>query len=155
MKPLSLTSLLIPAALFGAIGALAALLSTAIMITPFTGVLFVLVAIGLFYFGRKVVALKEHEDTNMNAQGAMYVAMFAYTSAWVSAGAIGFFAGFALASLRNFHADFIRTSLLGALLSAIGAIILLIVAIIVERWCQIDDDDDSNPPSSGLEQKAG
>ncbi|MDO5048613.1 MAG: DUF3180 family protein [Actinomycetaceae bacterium] len=154
MKPLSLPSLLIPAVIFGAVGAVLLLAFPTIMFTPFTGILFVAVAGALLYFGRKVVALKKDEETNLTATGAMNVAMFAYSSAWVSAAAIGFFAGAILSMVRNFHADYVQTSALGAVLSASGAIVLLVVAVLVERWCQIDDDDEQ-PPSKGLGQNAG
>ena len=154
MKPLSLPRLLIPATIFAAVGAVLLLVFPTIMFTPFTGVVFVLMAATLFYFGRKVVAFKENEDTNMTATGALHVAMFAYSSAWVSAATIGFFVGALIAMSRNWHSDYIQSSMLGAILSAAGAAILLVVAVIVERWCQIDDDDEQ-PPSTGLEQKAG
>ncbi|HHT40135.1 MAG TPA: DUF3180 family protein [Actinomyces sp.] len=154
MKPLSLPRLLIPATIFAAVGVVLLLVFPTIMFTPFTGLIFVLVAATLFYFGRKVVAFKEKEDTSMTATGAMNVAMFAYSSAWVSAATIGFFVGALISMTRYMHADYVRASMLGAVLSGAGAIILLIVAIIVERWCQLDDDDEQ-PPSSGLEQKAG
>ncbi|MDO5034721.1 MAG: DUF3180 domain-containing protein [Actinomycetaceae bacterium] len=151
MKPLSVLNLAIAFVIFALVGALTLAIFPTLMFTPFTGLMFLGIAAVLFYFGRKVVALRKGESRKLSATGAMNVAMFAYSSAWVSAGSLGFFIGSALSMLRNLHSTYVRISIAGALLSAVGALILLIIAVIVERWCQIDDDDESGP-SNGLEE---
>lgn len=150
MKPLSVSSIVILFAAATAVGAAVAVLLPTLMITAYTGLLFLGIAAVLFYFGRRVHALRKGEARRISATGAMNVAMFAYSAAWVSAAAIGFFFGAVLAMLRNAHAEYVQTSMLGAILSALGAAALLVVAFVVERWCHLDDDEDAG--SSGVEQ---
>ncbi|EPD31114.1 DUF3180 family protein [Gleimia europaea] len=150
MKPLSVSSLVILFAATTAVGALVLVLLPTFMFTPYSGLLFLAIAAVLFFFGRRVHALRKGEARRISATGAMNVAMFAYSAAWVSAATIGFFFGATLAMLRNAHAEYVQTSMLGAIVSALGAAVLLVVAVVVERWCHLDDDEDAG--SSGVGQ---
>lgn len=151
MKPLSIANLATILAAFAVVGAIVLTVFPTLMFTPVTGILFAAIAIVLFFLGRRVLAFRKGEDSRMTSLGAMNVAMFARSSAWVGAGTAGFFLGAILTMLPNTHAHFIRMSMLGAIISAAGAVVLVVIGIIVERWCQLDDDEGA---SSGGEQGA-
>lgn len=122
--------------------------------TPFLGLLFVVIAVGLWIYGRKVLALKEGQRGVMASTTATNIAVFAYVSAWLGAGFLGLLIGLMLPMLADLEAQYVRQAVNGSAVGAAGACALLVVAIIVERWCQLDDDDDA-PSARGLEPEAG
>lgn len=159
MNPLSLRALGVVAAVAGAIGfllhySLKVRALTYIAPTPFLGLLFLLIAWGLWFYGRKVVALKDGNREAISVTTATNVAVFAYASAWIGAGFTGLLTGLVIPMLSDLESSFVESAVTGALLAGLGALILTVVAVIVERWCHVDEDDES-PKSRGLEPEAG
>lgn len=159
MKPLSLRALGAVAVVAGGIGFLLhysfkVSAITYIAPTPFLGLLFLLIAWGLWYYGRKVLALKDGNRDAISATAATNVAVFAYASAWIGAGFTGLLAGLIVPMLGDLESSFVQSAVTGALLAGLGSLNLTMIAVIVERWCHVDEDDES-PKSRGLEPEAG
>ncbi|MDO5729665.1 MAG: DUF3180 family protein [Actinomycetaceae bacterium] len=159
MKPLSLRALTGGAAIVGVLGFLLhysfkVRALTYIAPTPFLGLLFILIACGLWYYGRKVLALKNGNRDAISVTSATNVAVFAYASAWIGAGFTGLLIGLVLPMLSDLESSYVESAVMGALQAGVGAFSLTVVAVVVERWCHIDEDDES-AKSRGLEPEAG
>jgi Preprotein translocase subunit Sec62 len=116
-----------------------------LIITPWMGVLFLVIAVVLFAGGIGVKHLKSGRRTNTTALQAARVAAFARSCLLCGAGFSGFLAGVAGIGLFRLWASAMQQSAIYGGIAFLGAIIMTIVAVIVERWC-IDD---------GTQDKAG
>ena len=108
-----------------------------------TAVLLVLLALALWIAGRSVKRLVEGERTSMTPIGASRVAALAQASAWGGALATGYFAAQVLLAATNSHASFATRHLWESLASGVAAVVLGVVALVVEHWCSIPPEDES------------
>ncbi|MBV7362975.1 DUF3180 family protein [Actinomycetaceae bacterium TAE3-ERU4] len=115
-----------------------------LILTPLVGVVFLTIAVYLYLQGRRVLKLKRHQYTEMSYTGAFKVAVLSHSSAYTSAFFIGFMLAQLVFGIIRWEAVTIRAGAIASLFGLAGAIPLLIVAIIVERWCVIDDEDEDD-----------
>lgn len=146
MKPLSLASVGITAALGGLMGAIvnAGLLASGefpVMITPFLGAFSVLLALGLFLAGRKVRDLRDGKHSTLHPVMALRITLFARASALVCAGLVGVCAGIIVTNIPRLEAPAIIDSTMGAGIAAAGLAVWMGAGILVEKWGQRRDDD--------------
>lgn len=127
---------------------------TPLMITPWLGLFFLVLAGALLLGGREVRKLKARESTRITAIQASRVALFARSALLNSPLFTGFLAAVAVVGLFRLYAPATASSALGAGVGAAGALVFTIVAAIVERWCVDDSGEDweknSEQPDTGL-----
>ena len=165
MKPLSVRSVLL---VIVASGLVAGLLTAAIFnmglgpltVTPFLGLLCVVLAAALIWNGRQVRRLKQGEPTRMTPMLAMRVAVAARASALVGAGCFGVLAAITLVSVLRPSTSALQMAAMWAGIDAAGALVWAAASFVVERWCVIDNDDSSEdhptkPGSSGKSTPTG
>lgn len=150
MTPLSLVTLTICALVGVGAGALlnGILLASGqfpVLITPFLGLLSIVIAGALYRFGRKVRDLRDGEDTTMHPVVALRVILFARASALVCASLAGLCVGIILTDLGRLDASAVWESAWGAGVAALGLLVWMSVGIVVEKWGQRHDDD---PPAT-------
>lgn len=158
MKALSWTRLLWVAAAGMICGSLLAFVTlrlggTPPLMTPWLGLLFVIIAVGLWQSGRAVRKLKQNKETRMTPIHAARVALFARSGAATGSLFAGFLIGIGLVGLSRLWAPSVAASAIGAGIGAVGAIILCLVSMLVEGWC-IDDSDSSRQNNRGQEPKS-
>ncbi|OKL48696.1 DUF3180 family protein [Boudabousia marimammalium] len=115
-----------------------------IVMTPLLSILFFGVAVYLFVQGRQVLKLKRRERTRMTPLGAFRVVVMSHSGAYTASLFLGLLTSQIWIGAAHWEIPLLRTNALYAGLNALGALALLIVSIIVERWCVIDDDENSN-----------
>lgn len=152
MKPLSLWTLALVAALSGALGALISAMlmqsgQSLLVVTPWLSVLFVVVAIWILVLGIGVRRLRRKERTWVSSVGAGRTALFARSSAPVLAGLAGFLLGVAAVGFGRWWAPAVLYSAWFALAAGLTGTLACICAVMVERWC-IDDSEDGKDGSS-------
>lgn len=157
MRSLSLVNLTVVGLVSAAAGALityAARLRAGsyLLVTPFMAILFISVAVMLWYWGRKVVAYKE-KRSYMDISSAVNVAYLAYSTAWTGAICGGGLAGSILPMLPTLESTFAQEAAWRAGITALAALVMTIVAVIVERWCRRDENEDG-AWREGLEPEA-
>lgn len=115
-----------------------------ILISYLIPAILVLCAAGLLWAGWHVRRLKARKTTWMRPLTAMRVALAARAAATVASGCTGLGAGIALAALQRMDATTMAAAARDGLITAGGALILTVCAVIVERWCLIDSDGDGD-----------
>ncbi len=160
MKPLSPLHLTLLAVLLAATGGLASVVAVGVglgpvLITPLLALVYALLAGLLLWAGLAVRRLKAHKRTWMTPILAMRTAIAARACALVGAASVGTLAGIAAVGLTRLQAPAMSSSALGAGVSALAALALTIVAVLVERWCIVDSDDDEATRGRGEGTTAG
>lgn len=153
MKPVSLTHLSVIAVITGVLAALANTVAVGTghspaLITPYLCVVFLAVALVLWVLGRGVRRLKDHQRTWMTPMLAMRTALLARSAALMGAAAVGVMAGILLTVLPRLQAPAMGSSALGSGLSLVSSLLMVVVAVVVERWCIVDSDGDDPPSES-------
>lgn len=115
---------------------------TPLLITPWLGLVFVVVAAGLWLGGKEVRRLKQREVSRVSPLQAARIAFFARSATLNGAAFTGFLLGGALVNFFRLWAPATASSAVGSAIAATGALAMTIVAWIVERWC-LDDSGDS------------
>lgn len=146
MKPLSPLHLVVAALLSAALAALGSLVSVGMghgpaLVTPYLALLYAALALLLFAAGRAVLRLRDHRRTWMTPLMALRTAAAARASAWVGALSVGILGGIAAVGSTRLEAPAMSSSATGAGISALAAVVLVVTAVVVERWCTIDTDD--------------
>lgn len=146
MKPLSPLHLVTAALLSAALAALGSFISVGLghgpaLVTPYLAIVFALLSVLLFAAGRAVLRLRDHRRTWMTPLLAMRTAVAARAAAWVGALSVGVLAGIAAVGSTRLQAPAMSSSATGAGISALAALVLVVTAVVVERWCTIDTDD--------------
>ena len=151
---LNLTLVAVASAAVGAVFTYAVRLRAGsyLLITPFMAILFVSVAVMLWYWGRKVGAYKENRSY-LDVSSAVNVAYLAYSAAWTGAICGGGLAGSILPMLPTLESAFAQEAAWRAGITALAALVMTVVAVIVERWCRRGDDEDG-ARRDGLEPEA-
>ncbi|MDO5722708.1 MAG: DUF3180 domain-containing protein [Actinomycetaceae bacterium] len=157
MKTLSIRTLALVAACSGVLAAIATYAvklraGTYPQITPLMGVLFLSISLLLWVWGRKIVAYKE-KRTHLDLTSAVNVAYLAYSAAWTGAIFTGALSGLIIPMLTTLESVYVQQAVWKAGLSALAALTMTVVAVIVERWCRRDEDDET-PQREGLEPEA-
>ena len=119
--------------------------------TPLLGVALGAIAVYLYVQGRRVLKFKRRQYTEMTATGAFKVAALTHSAAYTAAFCTGFMVAEVILGIARWDAPTMRAGAIASIFGMVGAIPLLIVALIVERWCLIDTDDtddDGNPIST-------
>ena len=118
-----------------------------LLVTPWLGALFLVVAAALWLLGRGVRNLKLHRETSLTALGAARTAAFAKAAALTGAACVGFGVGVLVVGITRLWAPAMAASALGAGIAAVGAAVMTATAWVVERWCRDDDRDPEDDPS--------
>lgn len=147
MKPLSWNQLALSLVCGGAVGFMlnSILLGTGsfpIILTPFLGVLSLVVAAVLLALGRRVRALRNGDRSAIDVMTALRVVLFARASAIVCAALVGLCIGIILSGLTRLEASAVFDSVLWAGVAGIGLLVWMTVGIIVEKWGQLPEDDE-------------
>lgn len=110
----------------------------------FTIVAFVLVAAYLLWKGREVKKMVAGSQTSMTPLGAAQVLAWAKAAALFGAilGGAGF--GVAAAFVPRLSSPLGHDAVVSGLVTGATSIGLVVVALLVERWCEIPPDDDEN-----------
>ena len=151
MRPVSLTHL---TAIAVVTGLLAALVNTVAvgsghspaLITPYLCVVFLGIAVILWVLGRGVRRMRDHQRTWMTPILAMRTAVLARSAALMGSAAVGVMTGILLSVLPRLQAPAMGASALGSSLSLVSSLLMVVVAVVVERWCVIDSGGDDTPP---------
>ncbi len=119
------------------------------MITPWLALLFLLIAVAVLAGGRGVRKLKRRQETRVTYLDAARIALFARSAALNGAVFSGFFGGILLVSLFRTWAPATVTAAWGSGAALVGAGVLTVTALIVERWCIDDEDEDGKGGTPG------
>ncbi|OKL47973.1 hypothetical protein BSR29_05695 [Boudabousia liubingyangii] len=136
-------------AVLGAVGAYAGTHSlvingkSPIIPTPILGVIFLAAAVYLWVQGRRVLKLKRGQYTEMTPTGAFKVAVMCHSSAYTSSLFIGVLGALLTYGTTRWEAETFRALTIASIYGLVGAIVLLVVALIVEHWCLLDKDNES------------
>lgn len=117
-----------------------------LILTPWLALLFLVIGIILLGAGLQVKRLKSGKSTTITALHAARIALFARSSAINGAAFTAFLLGVLLISLTRLWAKAVALAALNAGIAAAGALVMTILAVVVERWC-LDDmqrDGDKN-----------
>lgn len=167
MKPFSWGLVAATGAVGLAVGAglslgLMAFTKSPLLITPWLGLLFLLLGAGILAGGLAVRRFKRGSARRLTAIQAARVALFARSAIFNGAAFVGFLGGIAAVGLMRLWAPATAASAVGAGIACVGALVMMIIAILVERWCRDDAGDrpDSKDRSGqrrnrGLEGTAG
>nr|NLD40772.1 DUF3180 domain-containing protein [Actinomycetales bacterium] len=98
----------------------------------------------VFWRGRAVRRMVEGEDTSMTPLEAARVAMAAKTSAVVGSLLGGYFAAVILFVAGLPPAPARLDLLISALAGVALAVLMVVVGLVVERWCRVDPPEDEN-----------
>lgn len=145
MRPLSVLHLVLAALVVAAVAALASVVSVGMghgpaLVTPYLALVYAVLAVLLHGAGRAVLRMRDHRHTWMTPLMAMRTAVAARACAWVGAASLGVLTGIALVGATRLEAPAMSSSATGAGISALAALVLTVVAVVVERWCTIDTD---------------
>ncbi|MFH5821956.1 DUF3180 domain-containing protein [Georgenia sp. AZ-5] len=109
-----------------------------------------LLAAVLLALGRSVRRLVRQEPTSITPIGASRVVVLAKACALVGAALVGYFAVQLLLTLDNLSAPLPREQAWSAGLALLACVALVVVALVVERWCEVPpSDDDPDRPGRG------
>lgn len=111
-------------------------------VSPVTVLVPVAFAVVLLVRGRAVRRFVARRPTSMTAVGAARVVVLAKACALVGAALVGYFASHVLVSLDNLAAPMPREHALAAGLALVGSVALVVVALVVERWCEVPPPED-------------
>lgn len=150
MRRTSLRALL---ALFVAVGlltwALLAALDAAGVVPQFnswyTAVFAVVVSAWLLWRGRAVKKLKARENTTITAVGAARVVAAAKAAALTGAIVAGIGAGFAVAYAPHLASPIGKANVVDGVVTLLACLGMTVVALVVERWCEIPPPTDEAP----------
>lgn len=125
-------------------------------VAPVTVLVPVAFAVVLLLRGRAVRRLVARRPTSMTAVGAARVVVLAKACALVGSALVGYFASHMLVSLDNLAAPMPREHALSAGLALVGSVVLVVVALVVERWCEVPppEDDESTGARGGTDAAA-
>lgn len=115
-------------------------------VSPVTVLVPVAFAVFLLLRGRAVRRLVAREPTSMTAVGAARVVMLAKACALVGSALAGYFAAHVLVSLGNLSGPLPREHAWSSGLALVGSVVLVVVALVVERWCEV-------PPPEGDDER--
>lgn len=150
MKPLSLLSVVT----FGIVGTLAGAAVNAmllasgqfpLLLTPFLGLLGLVVGVILLILGRNVKALRDGEVSALSYVSALRIVLFARASALVCAGCVGLCVGIILTDLPRLEGAAVQESAIWAGVAAAGFALWMLSGILVEKWGQRRDDGQPHP----------
>lgn len=124
------------------------------LVTPWMALVFLGFAAYLLAAGLQVRKYKRGERTNLTALGAARTAMLARTCAILGSVFCGLLVGVALIGLMRLWAPATAASAVGAGVAAAGALVMAVIAVVVERWC-LDQSDDKDQDASRKDPKSG
>ncbi len=160
MKPLSRPQVLGWGTLAFAVGAAvtAAMISfgyNPLVVTPWLGMLFVLIGIGTLWFGLSIRKHQHGHYTRLNAIQMARVAIFARST--VTNGAIftGSLVGISAVSATRAWASVPLEATWSAGLAAAGALVMTVLGAIVEHWSRDVQDPKDRADSSNPDRKPG
>ena len=152
MKKLSIPQLFLWAVLAAAGAALGQAVLVAsgnspLLITPWMALVFLAFALYLLVAGLQVRKYKRGEQNNLSALGAARVAILARVCASLGSVFFGLLVGLMVVGLTRLWAPAMASAALGAGIAAVGAIVLTVIALMVERWCLDQGDSDESKQS--------
>lgn len=156
MRPVSIPLLGLLAVVAAGAGALlcAVVVGTGhgpVLVTPYLGAVLGAIAALVLWAGLAVRRMRARKRTWMTPILAMRTALFARTCTLVGSAGSGLLAGIAVVSAVQLRATASAAAALDAGLACLGAVLLTVVAVVVERWCVIDSggDGEDGPDSRG------
>ncbi len=160
MKPLSIGMLVgVSLAGFAAGSLIQAILVQSgkhpLLITPWLSVLFLLISVFLLFVGFGIRRLKRKDKTWVTPVLAGRTALFARSSAPISALFAGLLLGIAAVSMMRAWAPMMAQSAWSALAAGIMALIAAVCAVVVERWSVDDDTEQDGRRSDDSSQSRG
>lgn len=151
MKPVSVAHLIVIAVVSAVCGAVVNSLLiqrglSPLLVSYFLAILYLLISALLSYYGVLVRRWRARKSDRIDALTAARVAVTARSCAYVGSGSVGIFVGILLPCLARIDAPAMQMCVTRSLVAAVAALVLTVIALIVERWCVVDmsDDDDSN-----------
>lgn len=158
MRTLSITTLTLAGAASAMVGALVTYAirlrgGSYLLVTPLMPLLFLTVAVALWYWGRRVVAYKE-KRIPLDITTAVNVAYLSYSAAWTGTLCGGALIGMILPMLATWESSYVQQAIWRAAIAAVTAIAMTVIAVIVERWCRRDEDENERPRRERLEPEA-
>ncbi|MEE6273600.1 DUF3180 domain-containing protein [Georgenia sp. MJ206] len=103
------------------------------------------VAVAVLLLGRAVRRFTAGQPTRMDALRAARVAVLAKASSLSGSALAGYFAAQVLVSLTNLGAPMLETQAWSAGIALLASLALVVVAVVVESWCEVPPDDDGEP----------
>lgn len=97
----------------------------------------------------QVHRLKEGQPTWMTAVGAARVAALSLALSHLGAIFLGYFGGQLVFLVVNLANEALAAGIWNKVLGALGALIVLVTGIVIERVCTIDPNDPSHKPPQG------
>jgi len=153
VRPQSIGQLALIAALSGGVGALVSAIivgsgGTPVVVTPYLAVAFLVLALALLYAGLAVRRMRARKHTWMTPIAAMRTAVAARSASLGGSAFLGLLAGVAAIGLTRLEADSMVSSAATAGLGALASLVLVVIGVLVERWCVLGPDDDQDEDSS-------
>ncbi len=115
-----------------------------VIVTPYLALVLLVLALALLWAGWAVRRMRAHKRTWMTPIAAMRTAVAARAGALVGAVCLGLLVGVAVVGLFRLEASSMASSAMSAGLSALAALALTAVGVLVERWCLLGPDDDQD-----------
>lgn len=104
-----------------------------------------IIAVLVLLLGRSVRRLTEGRSTRLDLIRAARVAMLAKASALGGATLTGYFAAQTLIAWTNITAPALRDHALAAGAATLACIVLAVIGMVVESWCELPPDDTAEP----------
>ena len=101
------------------------------------------------WLAAQVRRLKERKETWMSAVGAARVAALSLALSHVGALFLGYFAGQVVFLALNLGNDALVAMLWGKIAAVVGAVVMLVTGLVIERICTIDPNDPKSGPPKG------
>lgn len=118
---------------------------TVVPVSAQTWLVLAVVAVVLLLLGRSVRRLTEGRTTRMDHLRAARVAMFAKACSLCGAAFTGYFAAQVAVAWTNISAPALRDHAVWSGAAGVAALVLLVVALVVEQWCRLPPEDDPEP----------
>lgn len=111
-----------------------------------SGLVVLLIAGFVGALGWNVRQYTKGDRPDLDAITAARTVVLATASAYTGALLSGWYLGHLLLALPDLAIDSRRDLALSAVVTAGCAVVLAVVGLVVERWCEVSEDDDEDPP---------
>lgn len=126
-----------------------------VIVTPYLAVVLLTLAAVLLWAGVAVRRMRAHRRTWMTPLLAMRTAVAARAASLAGSVCLGLLAGVAAIGALRLEASAMASSAGSAGLGALASLVLVIVGVIVERWCLIRPDDQDRDGAAGTRRAPG
>lgn len=120
---------------------------TPIIFDPINAVIIAGLAIYVLVNGLAVKKIKKGERTWLSHSRAGYVPVIAQASAYFGGMASGLMVAMIIVAVSRIESQLMVKMAIQSSIILVSTLALLIVGLVVEKWCIVDDDDDDEPLS--------